>query len=338
MHFWGAGHAREADIAPYRALYREHGWDALRAQRFQRQQAMGLIPSNWKLSPPPEDVPRWASGKAVDADDAAGLKADKKLRAWQAERMAVYAAQVSCLDRGVGRILEALEKASAAENTVVIFLSDNGASRRGGVEPWSDFLHFAERTPVRDWRLDGQPIHAGSAPEFPPGAANTFAAYGKPWANLSNTPFRRFKQTAYEGGIVTPLIVRWPGVTQRGQVTRQIGHIVDILPTMLELASASYPEQFAGRTLLPPEGTSLVPIFRGETRQSPATLCWSAPRNRAIREGRWKLVTATRDGPWELYDLEDDGTETTDVAANHPERVAVLAERFEAWRLRVGAR
>jgi arylsulfatase len=198
------------------------------------------------------------------------------------------------------------------------------------------YYGFAPGKPNNRWRLDGTPIRPGSGPEVMPGPADTFAAYGRAWATLSNTPFRDAKLTAWEGGIRTPLIVRWPAVIQRGdRLTSQPGHVIDLMATCLDVAGADYPATLDGRKLLPLEGKSLVPILRGEQREPHEAICWSVPRNQAILMGKWKLVNSRRNTPWQLYDLDADATETCDLAAQHPERVREMAARFAQWKIRV---
>ncbi len=317
-------HARSCDIAPHRDRYRQHGWDACRAERFRRQREMGLIPDGWDLSPKPGEVPPWEEDPHKD---------------WQAERMAVYAAQVAGVDRGVGRVLNAVRAAGVEENTLVMFLSDNGAAPDGGVAPTTSGFGFGPNRPNDTWRLDGVPIRPGSGPDNMPGPHDTFAAYGIAWANASTTPLRGTKLTAYEGGIRTPLVVRWPAVIrQTGKLTPEVGHVIDLMPTCLEVAGLDYPADFHGRKPLPLEGKSLAPVFRGEPREDHEALCWDVPRNRAIRTGRWKLVGPRGKAAWELYDLEADGTETRNLAAEHPERVRDMAAQWQAWAERCGVR
>ena len=316
-------HAREADIARYRKTYRKHGWDYWRKRRFARQKEMGLIPPDWRMSPPPTGVTSWKNDRYKD---------------WQAERMAVYAAQVTAVDRGVGNILEALHRHGIERNTLVMFLSDNGAAPDGGLKPSKAGFGFRPGGRNNTWYLNGLAVRPGSGPDVMPGPADTFSGYGLAWANLSNAPLRGTKLTAWEGGIRTPLIVRWPAVIQSGnQITRQPGHVMDCLPTCLDVAGGTYPTRLGDRRPLPLEGKSLAPIFRGEQRAEHKTLCWNVLRNQAIRMGRWKLVNRRKGGPWELYNLETDGTETTNLAAQHPERVKQMAARFASWHKRVGA-
>ncbi|MBW3543351.1 MAG: sulfatase-like hydrolase/transferase, partial [Planctomycetes bacterium] len=261
-------HAREADIAPHRERYRRHGWEHWRAARFERQREMGLIPEAWRLSPRPAQVPDWTNSPHKD---------------WQAERMAVYAAQVAGVDRGVGRILDALENAGVEKNTLVMFLSDNGAAPDGGIAPTTSGFGFSPNARNDQWRRDGVPIRPGSGPENVPGPHDTFAAYGLAWANVSNTPLRDTKLTAWEGGIRTPLIARWPAVIdESGEFVGEVGHVIDIMPTCVELAGAEYPSEFNGRRPLPLEGRSLVPAFCGRNRAAREALCWSVPRGQAV--------------------------------------------------------
>ena len=182
-------------------------------------------------------------------------------------------------------------------------------------------------------------IRPGSGPKNKPGPHDTFAAYGLAWANVSNTPLRGTKLTAYEGGIRTPLIVRWPRVIRdTGGLDPTVGHVIDMLPTCIDVAGVDYPSEFHGRRPLPVEGRSLAPVLRGEKREPHAMLCWSVPRHRAIRMGDWKLISAGPRNPWELYNLESDGTEMQNAAEKHPERVEEMAAAWEAWAERCGVK
>lgn len=289
-------HAPEADIAKYRGRYLG-GWDALREERYRRLQASGLIRSGASLAPP--EAPAWSEVADKPGEDL---------------KMAVYAAQVSHMDDGIGALLAALKERGVERNTVVVFLSDNGASNED---------------PEPGRRSAGGPL----------GTQESYASYGTPWAHLSNTPFRSYKKWAYEGGIATPLIVRWPeGVKRPGTITDQVGHVVDIMATCLELAGARYPEAYAGRRLVPLQGLSLVPVLEDRVREGHKRLFWEHNGSGAVREGRFKLVRGTLKAPWELYDLEADRTETRDLAAAEPARVAELLEAFTAWAAEVGVK
>ena len=252
--------------------------------------------------------------------------------------MAVYAAQVETIDRGLGELLETVNRAGQADNTLVLFLSDNGAAPDGGLAPTASGFGFGPNAKNHRWRKDGVPIRPGSGPDNLPGPHDTFAAYGLAWANVSNTPLRGTKLSGYEGGIRTPLVVRWPTVIrQRGEFTDEVGHVIDIMATCLDVAGVEYPTEFRGRKPLPIEGKSLFPVFEGRQRNGHDALCWSVPQHHAIRMGQWKAVRLKRGGSWQLFDLEADGTETVDLAESQPERTKELAAQFETWRKRVGA-
>lgn len=300
--------AREADIAPHRDRYRKLGWDACREGRRRRATELGLLDSDAALPPRDPRVEAW--------DEAAHKK-------WEAERMAVYAAQVAVLDRGIGRIVKAIDDAGIAKNTLILFLSDNGASDQGGPLGW-----FADES----WRLDGQPVRFGNDPSIFPGPDDTFASYGPEWAQVSNAPFRGYKGslTVYEGGIVVPFIARWPGVIRGGGVTRAVGHVIDVIATALDVAGIEHPSSFRGRDVLALEGKSLLPVFRGQERRGHGALFWEQSGHRAVREGDWKLVRF-RDRPAELYDLSRDPTELENLAAREPGRVRRLKARLERW-------
>jgi arylsulfatase len=295
-------------MAKYRELYRKLGWDEARARRYRRLIDEKLISPTCRLSPRDAHVPAWQDAEHKD---------------WEAERMAAYAAQVDSVDQSVGRVMGALRRAKADKNTLVLFLSDNGAS---------DQAVGALDTPGQTWRIDGTPTRVGNTPDVPPGPADTFVTGGPAWANVSNTPFRRHKVSNHEGGIATPLIAWWPGTIEHaGAVTHELGHLVDIMATCLDVAGVVYPTVFNGRTVLPPAGKSLVPVFRGGRSEGHAMLAWATRGSRAVRMGRWKLVAAP-DGPWELYDMETDRTELNDLANQQRDRVRAMARAFDQWR------
>lgn len=308
-------HAKEQDIAKYRRKYRELGWDRCRALRYERQQQMELI---GKSPPTPRDpvVPPWDQAEHLD---------------WQAERMAVYAAQVDCLDQNIGRILGTMREIGCEENTIVMFLSDNGATERfpRTKADGTFFLDGKETT----WRTDGtrtRPV----VPGVMPGPADTFGGYGPEWAHVSNTPVRGYKRSSYEGGILTPLIVKWPGmIGPVGGITHQVGHVIDIMPTCLEIAGGSYPREYRGRKILPVEGESLVPVFHGKPHQRDSALFWEIDGHRAVRREEWKLIAQTNQN-WELYNLQTDRAESIDLASQHPDLVAKMSALYREWSLR----
>ncbi len=284
-------HARPADIEKYRGSYRA-GWEHLRAERYARLLELGLISDSWTLSPPDSHVADWDSL-------APGKKREMDLR------MAIYAAQVDSMDQGIGRILAALDQMGATDSTLILFLSDNGGTH----EPASS----------KDPDLEIL------------GSDQSFHTYRRPWANASNVPFRLYKHWVHEGGIATPLIVHWPArIREPGALRSQVGHVIDLMPTALDVAGVVYPSRFRDRSILPPEGTSLAPSFLDSPIHRDA-LFWEHESNRAVRAGDWKLVSKGREGPWELYDLSSDRTELTDLSQTHPERVEKLARMWQEW-------
>jgi arylsulfatase len=174
-------------------------------------------------------------------------------------------------------------------------------------------------------------------PSILPGAEDTYASYGLEWACFSNTPFRRFKSFTHEGGIVTPLIVHGPGVAGAGRISHEIGHVIDLMPTCLELAQATYPEVNRGKVILPFEGKSLVPLFSGRTREGHHALFWEHEGNRAVRSGNWKLVGRWNEA-WELFNLADDRTETKNLIHHNPDLAKQLEELYLEWTQRCGVK
>jgi len=282
-------HARPEDIARYKGRYMV-GWDEIRRRRLARQFELGIIDRPTALTPRDPKAPAWDT-LSQEQKELADLK------------MAVYAAQIECMDRGIGRMVEMLKKTGAFDNTLIIFLSDNGGC--------------------------AEEINRGK-PGVPPGGVDSFMSYGLPWANASNTPFRLYKHWVHEGGICSPLIAHWPGRIKPGTITDQIGHVIDFMATCLDLAGAEYPRRFRDRDITPLEGKSLVPVFEGRQRQGHQAVFFEHEGNRAVRQGRWKLV-ARHNQPWELYDMATDRVELNDLADREPEKVKELAEMYRAW-------
>jgi arylsulfatase len=321
-------HALPEDIAKYKGLY-GGGWDALRAERHKRMIEMGIVDEKWKLTPRDKAVPPWTEAK------------DK---AWFARRMEVYAAMLDCMDQGIGRIVEQLKKSGQLDNTLIFFLADNGGcaeeyGSRGKIKPDpskpvvlkpmdKDELQPDMRPKVT---RDGRPVRTGRG--VMPGPADTYIAYGKPWANASNTPFRLYKHWVHEGGISTPLIAHWPArIKARYELRRQPGHLIDIMATCVDVAGAEYPSEYKGNKIIPAEGKSLVPAFDNKPIQREA-IYWEHEGNRAVRQGKWKLVSR-HPGKWELYDIEADRTELTNLAQKHPQKVKQLKALYESWAAR----
>jgi len=306
-------HAFAEDIERYRGKYSD-GYLAMRERRHKRQAELGLFASLPKLSA--EEDKKGDYRYDYDVPDWDKLPAAERRR--EEARMETYAAMVDRMDRGIGRVLAALDEASVADNTVVMFLSDNGGcaswpSGRPGQE--EGFIKYNQDVPVGD----------GRGYEF----------VGKGWGWAQNAPFRQFKTWCYEGGIATPMIVRWPGKVARGSITHQVGHIIDSMPTLLELAKSDYPREFDGNAILPVEGKSLLPVFRGKQRDGHESLSWELFGNRAIRQGDWKLVWGASEKRWELYNVKTDRSETNNLATKFPERVTAMARDWKAWREKV---
>lgn len=309
-------HAPTESIRSYNGVF-DDGWDKLRERRLTRMKSLGVIPPNTQLNGPERETAPWA---------------DATHKEWEAWRMQTFAAQVEIMDRGVGMILDRLEARGLAEDTIVIFLSDNGASAEDLPQiEMSEYVKDTEH--IIPHGVDGSPMRVGNSPDISPGPSDTFASYGPNWANLSTTPFRRFKKWIHQGGIAAPFIVRWPhGNLDAGSFVRAPHQLVDIVPTLLEACGAKSIEE---KLPVPLEGQSLLGELRGGSPKAGRTLYWEHVGNAGIRRDNWKLVRE-RDCPWELYDLNRDPTELVDVAADSPDLVAVLQADYDRWAKRVG--
>ena len=303
-------HALEADIARYRGRY-QGGWDALRQERHKRMIELGIVSAKWPLTPRDSHVPAWS-----DAPD----------KEWQQRRMEVYAAQVDRLDQGVGQILATLERTGRGNNTLVLFLADNGGCAEE-LGPNARAIHIPAKTRI------GEPVVAGNRPALMPGPESTFQSYGMPWANASNTPFRLYKHWVHEGGVATPLIARWPGTIAPGSMTHEPGHLIDLMATCADVSGARYPLTNRGHAIKPLEGVSLRQAFRQKKLTRRDALYWEHEGNRAVREGKWKLVSRFP-GQWELYNLQADRTELNDLAPREPARVARMTALYDRWAAR----
>jgi arylsulfatase len=284
-------------IAHYHGKYMQ-GWDKLREERYACQLKMGIVDARWPLSPRPDDSPAWETRPA-----------DRKKRF--DEIMSVYAAMVECIDRSVGRLVTGLKDRGVLDDTLIFFLSDNGGNAEGGPSG----------------------VTRGTGPI---GGPQSYVLLGMNWATLANTPFRRYKHFTHEGGISTPFIAHWPhGIPadRRGSLEKQPGHVIDIMATAVDLAGANYPTKFRGNAILPMEGVSLRPALKGKSLGRKQPIFWEHEGNKAMRDGKWKLVQKWR-GPWELYDMEADRTELHNVIAQYPEIAARLQIAWKAWEQR----
>ncbi len=280
-------------IAKYRGKYKA-GWDALREQRHKKQLELGIMESKWPLAPRPPDVPAWDSLTAADQDRFDNI-------------MAVYAAMLDCIDQSVGRMVAGLKERGLLENTLILFMSDNGGNGEGGPRG----------------------ITEGEVP----GSPDSRVFLGMSWATLANTPLRRYKHFTHEGGISTPLIAHWPAgipAERNGKLEHQPGHLVDIMATACDVTGALYPAEFKGQRILPREGLSLLPAFKGEPLHRVKPIFWEHEGNRAVRAGPWKLAMKFK-GPWELYNLEEDRTEQNNVIAKFPALSQHLIRQWEDW-------
>lgn len=273
------------------------GWDAIRKQRYAKLQELGIVDHTWRLSQRDPKVEPW---KDVTTKQAEFLE----------PMMEVYAAMVDRLDQNIGRLVTHLKDRDQIDNTLILFFSDNGAC------------------PYQRLRNDVKT----------PGPANSDIAYDARWANMCNTPLRLYKQYASEGGSSTPMIAHWPnGISARGKLTGFTSHLVDLMPTVVELANADYPEQLDGNDILPMEGVSLVPALTGNSKSRTRPIFWEFAGNHAVRDGDWKLV-AERSKDWELYNLAADRSETDNLVDSEPNRVRMLASMYDVWAKRTGAK
>lgn len=301
--------APEEDIAGYDGVY-DAGWNELRRARLERMIDNGLLPAGTDLGDRAPGRPLW--------EDVP----DKK---WQARRMQVFAAMVDRMDRAIGRIVAALEDSGTLDDTLLLFLSDNGACAEGVPTP-----QYERRT------RDGGRLRVGNDPSILPGPEDTHTTYGPDWAALSNTPFRLYKRWAHEGGTATPFIAHWPrGGLANGALVDHPYQATDVFPTILAAAGVPMPDD-ADRPSDPrPEGRVMLPSLRGGVAPTGGRQYWEHIGNCAIRDGRWKLVREAG-RPWELYDIAADRVEAHDVATGHPDVAARLAEQWQAWADRVG--
>ncbi|MGK0483960.1 MAG: arylsulfatase A-like enzyme [Planctomycetota bacterium] len=326
-------HAPEEDIARYDGVY-EQGYAPIRSARLERGRELGVLDPAWELSPQREP---WSKNEH---------------QAWDERNMQVYAAMVERMDAGIGRVIAELERAGELDNTLFVYLQDNGGCAEGygrqsneskrPVEPLEplgvDGLQTQIWPPMQT--RDGHWVRTG--PEVMAGAEDTFVAYGAGWANASNTPFRGYKHDGYEGGTATPFVVHWPAglsAAARGSVVDEPAHLIDVMPTFLAAAKADYPESRGGIAIQPAEGVDLLTAIRGTPLEDDRTFCLEHHGNQALRRGRWKIVSQYRKDAvrqWELYDLAADRTELHDLAAAQPERLGAMIADWERWATRVG--
>ncbi|MCW1884942.1 arylsulfatase [Luteolibacter flavescens] len=298
-------HAHDQELEKYRGKY-AMGWDKLREQRFARQQASGLIPAGWKMSPRDPEVPAWDS-------------LDETKQKESADRMAAYAGMIDRVDQKIGDLIGTLKKHGAYENTLIMFLSDNGACAEMSIIGKGDPVK--DREPGTDW----------ASP-----------SYGKAWANASATPYRQYKHFAHEGGANTPFIAHWPARIKAGRDWyREPAQLIDLMATVVDVTGATYPKEFEGHAILPADGIPLTPAFDGKSLARKGPIFIEHENNAFVRDGEWKLVGKGVSMPrgiqrnkWELYHITADGTELNDLAKQQPEKVAAMSAQWETWAAR----
>ena len=315
-------HALEEDVAKYKGKY-DNGYEPIRQARLERMRQMGLVDPKWTTAP--------------IVGDWAGVK-DK---AWEARCMEVYAAMIDRMDQGIGRVVEALRATGRLDDTLILYMQDNGGcqetvGRQANPPAAKTFEKIADDAVRLDvfpkQTRDGRPVRQGQG--VMPGGDDTYVAYGENWANVSNVPFRLYKHYVHEGGISTPLVAHWPkGISRKGELVHQPGHLIDVMATCVDLGGAAYPTEHAGKPITPMEGKSLAPAFAGRAIDREA-IYWEHEGNRAVRMGQWKLVAKGRNGPWELYDIDADRTETNDLSAAQPDRAKRMAAMWDAYAAR----
>lgn len=308
--------APDSMIRKYSGKY-NGGWDSLRIKRLNRQIELSIFPEGYTLSARDTNAPAWDT------------VADKT---WQRRRMEVYAAQVEAMDRGIGKIIETIKSTGRLNKTIIIFLSDNGGCAEkleSGTK--SQLVKLLGNTKTRY----GQPIDFCSNPTIMPGSETTIQSVGIGWANAQNTPFRLFKHYIHEGGISTPLILQWPDkIKKRGELIHHPGMLMDIMATCISVSGSAYPEQYKGVKIKPVEGYDLMPLILQGDKIKRETMYWEHEGNRAIRQGRWKLVSIQKTRKWELYNIENDRNESDDLSEKYPDIVKELSHKWEEWALK----
>jgi arylsulfatase A-like enzyme len=330
--------SRAEDMSGYPELY-ARGWDRIREERLARQKSIGLLPGQTTLTPrsqiPKPSVSKRMGSLTEDGMNPAWDTLPANRRADLAQRMSLYAGMITGMDRNIGRLLTDLRTSGQLDNTLIFFLSDNGACAE-----WEPFGFELQPTPEPqpgtglNQGTQGLPNKLYQGAELAQmGGPGSRPSYGSGWANACNTPLRLYKHYDHEGGISTPLIVHWPtGIPAKGEFRGQVGHLIDLMATCVDLAGAKYPTDLDGHKILPPEGLSLVPAFAGQPLER-EFLAWEHEGNRAIREGNWKLVSLAG-APWELYDMSTDRVELQNLATREPERVKEMSAKWDAWATR----
>ena len=308
-------HALEEDIARYEGKYRG-GWEALRTARHEQLKGLGILDSKWEISPRDKDAQPWNETPNQD---------------WHDLRMAVYAAQIDRVDQGVGRILAKLQELGVEDNTLIMFMSDNG----GCAEFLAEESNRPEPSQYSMPNADGSEVTVGNIPNLRPGPGTTFMSYDLAWANASNSPFRLFKRWTHEGGISTPLIVHWPDRIKQAAIVHEPTHITDIPATCIAAAGATYPTEFGGNAITPIEGQSFMQAIDSGEWNRPTPIFWEHEGSRAVRDGEWKLVSEVG-GQWELYNMDQDRTELNNLVESNRLKAEEMGKMYDEWAARCG--
>lgn len=335
-------HAPEEEIARYKGKY-DKGYAEIRQKRFERLKNEGLVDEQWQLS---DQTAKWDTTTN---------------KTWHARNMEVYAAMISRMDRGIGQIVNELESKKMLDNTLILYLQDNGgcAETLGWISArklykYDTLTSSPVYEPMEQEELQSLAVPIQNREGFPvvvmsekvmAGSDQTYHAYGPHWANVSNTPFRKYKHWVHEGGIATPLIAHWPEkIKDKGQIRRQPCHVIDIMATLVDISGAPYPDHYNGHNILPMEGKSLAEVFTNNENIKRKAIFFEHEGNRGVRQGAWKLVSKgygfsrkyiRKDmipkNEWALFNMEADRTEINNLASEYPEKVAEMAEIWQEW-------
>ncbi len=303
--------AKPEDIEKYKDTYTK-GWDPIRQARYDRMVKAGIInPKTTKLSPRINGELKWEDNPDKD---------------WDAMAMAVHAAMIDRMDQGIGRIINTLKKTGQLDNTLIVFLSDNGASPEDAMRYGEGFDRPGQ---TRDGRKIVYPIYK----KVMPGPQTSFTSIGQRWANVANTPYQFAKESSYEGGVRTPMIAFWPAglKARKGSLTKETGHVIDFMATFVELAGAKYPANYQGNTIKPLQGQSFAAVLKGQNAQQPRLLFNEHFGAKYARSGDWKIVAKPNEKGWHLYKISEDQSELNNLAAQYPDKVKELDQLYQNW-------
>lgn len=328
-------HARPEDVQKYQGVY-DKGWDELRKERYERLISLGIIDAETAPNSVNESGASWE---------------ENPYKEWEAAHMEAHAAMVDRVDQGIGKVLQKLKDTGEYENTVIFILSDNGGSPERVVKPGFDrpaetrdgreikYFTRSKQVPEKEVKvMEAGMLKPPGVKYTDPSAETSMAGIGPAWAGAVNTPYRYWKVSSHHGGIATPFIVHWPAGlrVEKGSINKKdVGHVMDIMPTCLDIAGAEYPESYKGNAIFPMDGKSLLPVFKGQKRNGHDVIFWEHANRKAVRVGNWKLA-AWKGFEWELFNLEKDLTETNDLAEEYPERVKEMAELWHEYAEEVG--